>query len=275
MESAGSRLKKIRLEKGVSLEEVQKKTKVKLSILRAIEGDGLTDLNPVYLRGFVKIYCQFLGVDWKDYLPDYKLSQPLGREKAFSQAKQVVAKDASVSFFKRTALNSATLKPNRKIKKTIIIFSAIVILLLLLFQLGRFVSSRRNLRAVKESTKSSKVEPKAKLKTVASKSTAAAAVAKPKEAVQQKKEVVTGIKLIIRAKEKCWISLKADGQLVFQSVLGKGRFETWKAKEKFNLSVANAGAVELEVNNRPFLNLGRRGQALKNIVITKDGLTIK
>ena len=59
----GTRLKKLRLEKGISLEEIQKKTKIHPNILRAIEGDAITDLSPIYLKSFLKIYCKFLGVD--------------------------------------------------------------------------------------------------------------------------------------------------------------------------------------------------------------------
>jgi hypothetical protein len=56
--------------------------------------------------------------------------------------------------------------------------------------------------------------------------------------------------------------------------LKKGRFENWYAKDKIELSLGNAAAVDLEVNGRPISNLGRKGQALKNIVITKEGLMI-
>jgi len=45
MESNGQRLKKLRLEKGLSLEEVQKKTKVHFNILKAIEGDSISNLS--------------------------------------------------------------------------------------------------------------------------------------------------------------------------------------------------------------------------------------
>ena len=72
MESPGAKLKKIRLERGISLEEVQKKTKIHLNILKAIEGDSLTNLSPVYLKGFLKIYCKSLGLSPQEYLVDYK-----------------------------------------------------------------------------------------------------------------------------------------------------------------------------------------------------------
>jgi len=78
MESTGSRLKKLRQEKGLSLEEVHKKTKIRLNILKAIEEDNIIGLSPVYIKGFLKIYCKFLGTEPKEYIPGYQ--EPSGAQ---------------------------------------------------------------------------------------------------------------------------------------------------------------------------------------------------
>ncbi len=74
METIGAKLKKIRLEKGLTLEEVHKQTKIHLNILRAIEEESLVNFSPVYIKGFVKIYCNFLGINPSEYMSEY--SQP-------------------------------------------------------------------------------------------------------------------------------------------------------------------------------------------------------
>ena len=80
---------------------------------------------------------------------------------------------------------------------------------------------------------------------------------------------------MISAKEKVFVSVKADGRVLFRSMLERGRSESWLAKEKFELTLGSASAVELIVNGRHFKDLGRRGQPLRNIIITeKDGLKI-
>ena len=84
----------------------------------------------------------------------------------------------------------------------------------------------------------------------------------------------SGIRLIIRARENCYIQLKTDGHVVFQNVLKKGRFESWSAKEKIEFSLSNAGAVDLEINGRTISNLGRKKQPLKHVIVTKEGLMI-
>jgi hypothetical protein len=82
------------------------------------------------------------------------------------------------------------------------------------------------------------------------------------------------LRLSIRAKENCFVSIKCDGKTQFYGTLKKGRSDSWKANEKIEFTLGNATAVEVEVNNRLINSLGRRGQAVKNIVITKDGLSI-
>jgi hypothetical protein len=82
------------------------------------------------------------------------------------------------------------------------------------------------------------------------------------------------LRLSIRAKDNCFVQVKCDGKTQFYGTLKKGRSDSWKANEKIEFTLGNATAVEVEVNNRLINSLGRRGQAVKNIVITKDGLSI-
>lgn len=260
MESASQKLKKIRQEKGLSLEEVQKKTKIHLNILKAIEGDGITNLSPVYLKGLLKIYCKFLGVDPGEFIPDYK--EPQSTVGILNIAKE--KKEEFTSFFKTASGKLGTLPHFKKVKKVFIFTLIIVFLSISLFNLGKRISSKRKEYLAKNKSLTSQ---KAKVIIPTS---------EPQRTTQSlpKKDSPSEIRLGIRARENCWVVLKADGKIVFQRVLEKGRFESWQARQNLELSLGNAGVVELEVNGQIFSNLGRRGQALKGIVITKEGLKI-
>ncbi len=254
MESAGAGLKKIRLEKGLSLEEAQKKTKIHLNILKAIEEDSLINFNPVYIKGFLKIYCKFLGVNPHDYIPDYK--EPQRRTVGYmSDASEKLKPSFKIPSLKLLSLKALQIKPK-------IIFTIVLILVFTigLFNLGRIISSKRISFSSKKklpAVVSSKVETKA--------------------AVTKIQSVPSGkiIRLDISAKDNCFIQVKSDGRVIFQNVLRKGRSESWQAENKIELSVGNAAAVELEVNGKRLPPLGRKGQSLKNILITKEGLSIK
>ena len=257
MEGAGERLKKIRLEKGLSLEEAQKKTKIHLNILKAIEGDTITNLNPIYLKGFLKIYCNFLGVDPKDYAADYKEAKA-GALKNLSGKSEGAHKEKRSGWINETAIRLGSFNPSRKIKKSAVIILGIIIISVGLFNIGKSISarhSRNNL--IKEQV--------------------AAMSAKPKpQAIRSsaQKAQITEITLVMSAKERCYAQVKVDGRTAFQRTLERGRSESWRAKEKIEVSLGNAGAVELIVNGTRFPNIGKRNQPRKNIVITKEGLNL-
>lgn len=67
----GEELRNKRIEKGLSLEEVETATKIRVKYLEAIENENF-DLIPgrVYVKGFIKNYAKFLGVDYTGYLSD-------------------------------------------------------------------------------------------------------------------------------------------------------------------------------------------------------------
>ena len=253
MESAGAKLKNLRLQKGLSLEEVHKKTKIHLNILKAIEEDSLINFSPVYIKGFLKIYCKFLGVDPRDCMPDYK--EPQTKISYVSDLQEKSASSFKILSLKIFSLKAMHIKP-----KTIVTVVLILIFIIGLFNLGKFISfkaSRSSRRTALPSVASSKPDSRAAISRL------------------QNSPAIKIITLDIYAKENCFIQVKADGRVIFQNILKKGRSESWQAKDKIELSLGNAGVVELEVNGKRISGLGRRSQAIKNILITKEGLSIK
>ena len=256
IETAGSRLKKIRQERGLSLEDLSKKTRVHLNVLRAIEGDSISNLSPIYLKGFIKIYCSCLGLDAKDFIgPSQQRHKPsLNATVGRPIGKRIEKKS---SFIKDASLKLDAIKPLINLKKITIFAVIAVVVIFLGINLIKFVSSR----------------PKNRLEKVK----ISMPVSAPKAQASQTKisnNLTGGFTLGIFAKGKSWISAKVDGKVVFHGVLARGRSETWQVKEKVELSLGDAGAVELQVNDQRFANLGRHGQSLKNIVINKEGLKI-
>lgn len=261
MESTGARLKKIRLEKGYSLEDVHKGTKIHYNVLKAIEEDSLVNFNPVYIKGFLKIYCVFLGVNPEEYISHYK--------KAKAHAVVIEQKESpSLPALKKPLVRDDLLKAVRKIK---IVITAVIIIgaAIVLFRMAGAVVLRLSLmfKKIKSGSSAQAVGRVYKQRKIEKRQEA-------KDDGRQKIPVSTLIKLTVRTREDCWLQIKVDGKTAFQNILKKGRYESWQAKEKIEFSLGNAGAVDLEVNGRLISNLGRRRQAVKNILITRDGLTV-
>jgi len=273
-ETSGARLKRIRQEKGLSLEEMQKKTKIHPNVLRAIEGDSITDLSPIYLKGFIKIYCNSLGLDPREYLGEpaqpgkQVLNAAVGRDIGERvEKKPAIQKDFQVRL--------KEFRPSAGVKKAILLalgaLIAVSLGLKLVMAFSAWLSTRPAAsRPPASSPLKAKRTPELLPKETINKSSVKNI---PKQAKAQK-GLSQGFMLGISAREKTWISARVDGKVVFHGVLARGRTETWQAKEKIELSLGDAGAVELQVNDQRFTKLGRRGQSLKNIVINKEGLKI-
>ncbi|MDD5044965.1 MAG: helix-turn-helix domain-containing protein [Candidatus Omnitrophica bacterium] len=299
MDSIGARLKKARLEKKFTIDEVYKKTKIHPNVLQAIEEDRFSQLSPVYLKSFLKLYAKFLGVDPQEVVEGYqetktvvekaeeiKEKEPQSQPQEKSRPSLPVAAVNPV-IVKPLAVKSAivekeeppfkfdfaVLKPYLKVVGLIL---AAIIALWLLLKVAKFTVGR-----VKAVAHAITTRPKKAAKPEEKNQAKAKPVVKPVVKPEVKplvkpvtaKPVSSMVELSIRAKEDCYIHLKSDGKTVFQSVLKKGYAEAWAAKNKMELTVGNAGGIDLNVNGNPLPALGKRKQAIKNIIITKEGLS--
>jgi cytoskeletal protein RodZ len=266
MEKFGDKLKKIRLEKGMTLEEAHKQTKIHLNILKAIEEDSITTLSPVYMKGFIKIYSNFLGAGREGAQPGR------AEQKAAARHQAPAEEDKELSGLIAKPLGRPSLAGLFPLKPKIIIAALTLALLLAgLFYLGKAFSSRRPAVSGRPILSAPAVLPK-----VALPARPAAAKAVKKEPPQPKpqKLLLGGEKrLQLSAREDVFIQVKLDGKTFFYGILKKGKSEAWKAKDKIELSVGDAGAVQLYVNEKSFADFGKKGQS-RTILINKDGLTV-
>ena len=291
MEKSGIYLKAIREEKGYSIAEVSKATKISPAVLRALEEGRLEKIDQVYLKGFLKMYCRFLRITWEEFLKEYPLGAHqdthVPKPPPAAQEKKTQPKNAAEKIF---SLRSFVVK-NKKIIVTILSAVAVLLFLMVSFR-GCMYIIKKLPRAQPQSLQKSKKKPtplahkpqnpakSPQVKEVPSikplklypenTQGANAKIAAP----QVKESKPRDITLVIRAREDSFLRIKIDGQSVYQGTLRKGKAESWTAKEKIELSVGNAGGIELEANGKVFSPLGRRGQPLKNILINSEGLKI-
>ncbi|MBU1999135.1 MAG: RodZ domain-containing protein [Candidatus Omnitrophota bacterium] len=270
MEQVGSQLKKIRLQRGLSLNDVQKGTKIHLNILQAIESDSFLNVNPVYIKGFIKIYCNYLGLNTKDFIPDYKDNPTKIYIPEEGSGRKALPSEG-------TNIKIAGLGRPKKLKKIFVFLAVLVIVILLFFTVKIGLKKIRISSSTREVIqKTQNPIPKKTLKKVVRKSSGTMSAVKPKEAfvTPQTLKTVSGIRLGMRVKEDCYVELRIDGSLILRNILKKDTFESWQAREKIELSLGNAGGVSLEVNGETLQSLGKRGQVIKGIIITKDGLKV-
>ncbi len=262
-------LKEARQNKGVSLEEVHKATKIHPKILRALEDGTTLGLSHVYVKSYAKIYAKYLGISQHE-LDKYSHSAVVSKEKKprldipFNKAKDIKIKSLSrTSLLSRIGFNIKLLQHNKNI---VMIF---IIAFFLLALLTIFLRKSHKSDAV--------ILGKVRLdKAIA----ASKASVKKDNKTQEVREIFSSkigdvLRLTIFAKEDTWMQIKKDGAIVFKNTLKKDTSETWQANESLELWIANAGTIKLELNGKVLEPLGRRGQLLKSVLITKEGLVIK
>jgi len=242
-QEAAERLRQTREAKKISLEEAQNKTKIHIGVLRALEkGETPHNVNSIYLKGFLKIYASFLGLEPKAIIEGFNLNLPPPEERKIKVKDEQPKKEFSFPLQKPQFMAAL---------KLVIPLAVILLVILLAVTLVRHKRSRT-------------VTPRH----------ATVVLALTKEENIPIKKLSSQLKLAVRAKDNVWMHIKSDGKTVFQGIFRRGLSETWHAKDKIEFSLGDAAAVELEVNGERLKPLGRRGEAIKNVKITKEGISV-
>ena len=122
-----SRYKKFRLENKISLEDIQRRTKIDLISLKAIEAGKFSEISNVYVRLFFKAYLKEIGIDIDEGIEelDEFLNQKNPKKKVRVKKNKKEDNDKSLKFV--DIINTDTVfNPN------ILIGSVIFIILILL-----------------------------------------------------------------------------------------------------------------------------------------------
>ena len=235
-------LKDKRKELGYSIEEVVDKTKLHPSVIRDIKDGNLANINPTYLRGFMRIYASFLGVDTGDAL---KQQVPSSSKKPKEQEEK-----KRTYQFKRPAPK----KISPKVKQTIILIGAAIIAFFIL---------TLTVKAI--------VRKLSKART-----------AKPEPASEGTNEVSTPVEIegqeisvSLTVKRDCFVRVRADDKLIFEGVLRKGIVENWEAKKLLDFKLSDGSAVSIEVNGKALPPLSSTSKPIRSLKITPSGISVE
>ena len=263
----GPLLEKKRLEKGLSLKEAEQATKIRTRYLKGLEREDPTALpDPVYARGFLKTYANFLGLDGEQLSREFRDHRAPRRERYLDYERpqrgefdQPIINPGGVDDAERRRISGAT------------IFTIVLAVLVLAVVIGAlyYVGSRstgnipnnapeEELVVEQEAEDDSSWEEPAagpESKTGAD-DRADDASNEGSEAVQVTVRVVgvpTGLTVL------------TDGTVASDQFAQPGFSQTFEARRTITISTANAGAVEVEVDGQ---NKGRLGQLGKPL--TRD-----
>lgn len=227
MRSFGERLRAGREEKGISLEDVSKATKISPSVLQALENDQVDDLPPnVYVRGFIRSYCRYGGLDETELLKSYEEAAAEKKTAEFHARKAGAAKGDRGRLFLLLVLLGA---------------------LLALFLHDSLFTRPNAVKVIPEPEKDLSAR---KGETPAAKKEAVIENPMPPAPTML-------LRMVISCVSGSWLEITIDHDRPFEVNLFQGDEVCWKGEERIALRVGNAGGISITVNEIPLQPFGK------------------
>lgn len=256
MSTVGELLKKTRESKGLSLQQVEDETNMRWKYIEALE-EGNYEVIPgsAYVRGFLRNYSAFLGLEPEEMLEQYKLEQ------------------------QKTAAPSQSEEPKRPSRRPSRSLGLPVYLLLAAAILGALVYSGRNWLPSKPAPTPAptpvRTNPASGQAQVGEKTNRPPAKTPTTPTTPPKQTPTlpvnpplpsTAVSLQLTASAgQSWISVTVDGKRAYSGFLTQGQTMSFSAGQLIHVRYGNAGAVEVIHQSK---NLGRPGAIGQ--VINKD-----
>src|SRR3989454_1554972 len=303
MSAVGAYLRDLRERQGISLEELSRSTRVLHHYLEALETDDLASLPaPVFTKGFIRAYCQVLGVSSDEAIALYDLRAGQSREPTGSLA---VPPPPAPDHHARAATSER--REGRGRGAVLISFVLLVILGAALFAVTLALQSGREEvdgkgpvdatappqpepipTPVLEPAESAPAQPPVAaepLKPPPSTQPSAGAAERPATAPSviapsvsapvpafssTAQSIVSPYRLVARTTETTLIRVRTEDRRTSQETGPANAGRGGVSSGPFVLPIGNAGGVSLELNGRPIPRLGASGAVVTRLVLPRD-----
>ena len=306
MESVGEFFRQVRETKGLTVDEVAAKTRIRSDFVKALEDGNFAKLpDQVFARGFVRSYARSLGLDEEDAIHRFAQSAGAFYEKQDERERLKV----------RQVEEERKRQANRKAVAVAIGIAVLTLIFLLSREqssvlrrsTSELTSNKRSAQATKEVSepssqqdsdpipaKSSEVLPLPPAKpAVESRALELPGDHAPVVAAKPEADLIStaspgtdgplgGISiegagpasdgqlvLDLEASELSWVVVQIDSGSPQEALLRPGEKAQWKGQDQFILTLGNAGGVKAELNGKPLKPFGPSGKVARDVVIKR------
>jgi len=236
----GAYLRAARRRRRVSIERAAEETRIRADFLMRMESDEFDFLAPAYVRGFLKTYTRYLRVDAEPLLEEF--DRRFGR---------VVTDPMQIVGLNRRSRKVP--KERRKVSRWGI--AAIVATggLAALAAVGLLQPDKSNNRPSVATQESPTPSPEPTITPTPS----------PTETTEEI-ALTEGMDVeITGTRDRCWVSVSADGEDVFTGFVEIGdEVGPFHAEESMDIVLGNAYGVDLIVNGQTISKVGGQGEVL-------------
>lgn len=273
-------LRKAREAKNISLAEISRLTRINVKYLEAIDQGSFDVLPQTYIRAFLREYAQAVGLSPVEVIQKYDVlvtgKYAAGPTPPPASGGSGGAHIPTLHEPPRDAENAPpseeTLVKQRSMRTVVIVASIVLLCSLILAYVANYIWVDRNGSGVRETPfadvvreqETKKNPPAADTLQAAKKDSTAGAAAAP--------QVSDSLTLTIQPSERVLVNIQRDTLRFSSMMLDTSSPVSLRAKRRFVLTLGNAGGVSLALNGRDLGIPGKRGDVVRNIVVTADGI---
>lgn len=270
MEEIGDLLQETRETLGLTLDEVERETRIRTHHLEALERGDLKSLpSSVQARGFLHNYAEFLGLDVEQVMTAYAEKLQSRRARAGSEP----GKAASGAAGRRGV--SVPVRRPRWISSDLFVAAAVslAVLVMLIWGGGLVMDAlqdRDEATQVSVEALAASATPSA---TATAESNTAAATGPPLATAQATttptQPVLLGlageIELRLVAEMRTWLRVTVDGEEVFRGRMSPGEEQSFTAQERLELTTGNGAALHVFAGGQDQGRLGDVYQVITRV----------
>jgi cytoskeletal protein RodZ len=239
MPALGEEFRSAREARGLSVSDVAEQIHIRSVYLAAIENEEWTSIGaPVYVRGFIRTYARFLGLDAEAAVARFNDAVPAARPSSHA------APAAAGAQRERSGLSPWAL------------IGTLVALVLVGYAIYEYVTLKQpgaGTVAVQPSTAPNGSQSPAPTAGAASPTPAPAPTSPPTPAPRHH--------IAVRLVQRSWLRVAVDGQTKLEGLYPAGTAKSYTGKVA-ELRVGNAGGVTVSVNGAPAKPLGKAGDVV-------------
>ncbi len=256
-QSLGAKLRREREARDISLSEITASTRINLKFLEAIEAGDLSVLPQTYVRAFIREYVEALGLDYREF--ERHIDAVFRKDKdeddvAAKEPDKSPRRPAKGARLERSRLLEL-LTPQNLFVGLFIVVAAVVIILVI--QPG---DEPGGSQAVQEIPFDRVVEE--------SEAAAREAATPPPLPVQPAVAPAESLTLLMRTTDTVWVSITMDGARTEEFLFPPNWTWSWKAKNRFLLTLGNAGGATFRLNDTDIGTFGRTGAVVRDAEVT-------
>ena len=247
MSNLHKKLKSLRRERKIDLEAIEKRTKIDIKYLKAIENGKFEILPSTYIRLFLKAYCVEIGADPIDAL--YQLDELINNGKKSNKSDEEILPiiDVNEDVDESSKIESSK-NPYQKKSEWLKGFSMILLLLFSIYIIKKIVSSDNNLSLAKNISETSNLNPITDFELIndfiIDKTNSGSLDVDPPYMVK-----------IISRKDDIWMRTETDSSLPIENILNSSNQDNFSFVKRFELLVNPAKDIDIFWNGQliPYL----------------------